>query len=198
MSDEKDVKFTQKKQRFLLYSPKFMLFLVLFFTSIISPGCARENSSQEKKELFLKYQTAIQAQDFVAWKSILSSDAVNEMESSGLDFQTVATLIQSMTPPVVRIKEPLPSEDGEDLLLEGIGEGFEDSKGRVIYVREDGKWKIAKIAWEMTFDFGLGDTSLDGIGSPLDGIGSPLDGIGSPLDGIGSPWDPDYKIDLSE
>ena len=141
MSDEKGVKFGQKKQRFLLCSPKFMLLLVLFFTCIISPGCARENSGQEKKELYLKYQAAIQAQDFDALKSILSSDFLNELDWA------MFMRIESTARRVVRIKEPLPSEDGEELLLQGIG-----MKGRVIYVREWGKWKIAKIRWEMTGD----------------------------------------------
>ena len=163
------------RHKFFFLSPKFILLLALFFTATMSPACAGRNPGLEKKELFLRYQKAIEEQDFETLRSVLSSDAIDEIEKSGVDLETAVEMMQSMTPPQVSIKKPLPSEEEEDLLLEGVGEGFEHSEGRVIYVREDGKWKIAKIGWKIKLDLSQGYTGLDGIASS---------------------WDPNYKCNL--
>lgn len=148
--------------------------LVLFCTTVILSGCSGRKTGLEKKEAFLTYQQAVANEDFTMLKSVLSSEAVAEMDKSGIGLETAIKMVQAMSPPVVVVSEPLPTGEEDDLIVEGVGEGFENSKGTVSFVRENGELKIAKVAWEMNLN--LADGGL--------------------VDGVPSRWDPDYEVNL--
>jgi len=147
--------------------------------SLAVTGCTRSGDSTpqvtEKELVYREYQEAVQAEDQSALRAVLSSAAVDEMEHAG-NLEVALSMMNSMSPSEVNVREPVPSKEGDDLLLQGSGLGFENSKGRVRFVREENAWRIAKVEWELSPDV--------------------LNSDGTVLDGDQIPWDPDYEIRL--
>ncbi len=137
----------------------FMHLAMIFILIVLAAACGKGGADEKAlTRVYNDYHKAIRGGDTGALKEFISSPKQKELLGEGAEMKL--QMIKEFLPTDIEVTGSSTSGGTARLEVKGKKQG-QEMTGTVNFVKEDGRWKIEKEEWEMSFDTpGMADESL--------------------------------------